>query len=214
MFLALIQCIAVSWYDNFQDTVFQIMFPLLTFQIISWPDATWLLYSMHVHMTSDRWLCSNFVWKITDLEVVCEEIINNEILLTWEFTHLGKVLPSMCISAASWLLDQIWFMLCQLCIETELVSISLHKIMQIGLCMSIQLLSLEYQKDIIDNIFRYGYMSEDSDYNRKYLNMATLLYAIFSIYRKRVCLEAGQPTPHHICHDSTIRSAEYHNRKP
>lgn len=38
--------------------------------------------------------------------------------------------------------------------------------MQTGLCMSIQMLSLEYQKDIMANII-YGSMSEDSDYGRK-----------------------------------------------
>lgn len=109
------------------------MLPLLAFWIIFWPDALWLRYSMHVCMISDRWSCCNFIWEITGLEAVCEEIINNVILLAWEFTHLGKLLPSACISAASCLLAQISFMPCQLCIEIELVSIFLHKIMQTGL---------------------------------------------------------------------------------
>lgn len=56
---------------------------------------------------------------------------------------------------------------CQLWIEIEFLSIFLHKIMQTGLWMSIQLLVpiSEYQKYTIVNIFMYDFMPEDSDYD-------------------------------------------------
>lgn len=79
--------------------------------------------------------------------------------------------------------------------------------------MSIQLLSLECQKDIIANILIYGYMSEDSDYDRKKDKYGNFIICHMLHLQEEGLSGSRPPTRGHICHDSPIRSTEQRNRK-
>lgn len=202
------------WYDNFSYHVPDYV-SLLAFWIILWPDAAWLLHSMHVLMINDRWSCSDFIWKITCLEEMCEEIMNNVILLAYEFIHLGELLPSVCISAASCLVDQIWFMPCQVWIEIELLSIFRHKdhadrplyVHPIAAtnCWIPEIRCQHFHICLhARGLWLWSYINKYSYF---------IICHILHEDEERICLEIDHPKPDHVSCGSPIRSTKNRSGK-
>lgn len=137
MLLALLEYMADPQHCNFY-TIIQVMLLLLAFCILFCPDAR-LHHSVLFQIV-------NFFWEITGFQAACEHFINHVNLLAWGFTHFWQILLSVCFSLTSCLLHQILFMSHQLWIG-------------ISFSLNVQFSSLEYQKDMIADIFMHGYMS-------------------------------------------------------